>query len=58
MTIRLRRRVRWPFRYMVPDWNDAHVDPGGAFWGLVIGLVAYLVLNGVLPRRARTRLSA
>ena len=31
---------------------------GGAFWGLVIGLVAYLVLNGVLPRRARTRLSA
>ena len=31
---------------------------GGAFWGLVIGLVAYLVLNGVLPRRARARLSA
>lgn len=31
---------------------------GGAFWGLVIGLVAYLVLNGVLPRRARTHLSA
>lgn len=31
---------------------------GGAFWGLMIGLVAYLVLNGVLPRRARTRLSA
>ena len=31
---------------------------GGAFWGLVIGLIAYLVLNGVLPRRARTRLSA
>lgn len=31
---------------------------GGAFWGLVIGLFAYLVLNGVLPRRARARLSA
>lgn len=27
---------------------------GGAFWGLVIGLVAYLVLNGRLPRRGRT----
>lgn len=24
---------------------------GGAFWGLVIGLVAYMVLNGQLPRR-------
>lgn len=25
---------------------------GGAFWGLVIGLVAYAVLNGRLPQRA------
>ena len=25
---------------------------GGAFWGLVIGLVAYVLLNGRLPRRA------
>jgi benzoate membrane transport protein len=25
---------------------------GGAFWGLVIGLVAYALLNGRLPRRA------
>jgi len=25
---------------------------GGAFWGLVIGLVAYALLNGQLPRRA------
>lgn len=24
---------------------------GGAFWGLVIGLVSYLVLNGQLPRK-------
>lgn len=24
---------------------------GGAFWGLVIGLVAYMVLNGRLPRK-------
>lgn len=24
---------------------------GGAFWGLVIGLFAYFVLNGRLPRR-------
>ncbi len=24
---------------------------GGAFWGLVIGLVAYMVLNGQLPRK-------
>ncbi|MOA25892.1 Inner membrane protein YdcO [compost metagenome] len=24
---------------------------GGAFWGLLIGLVAYAVLNGQLPRR-------
>jgi benzoate membrane transport protein len=30
---------------------------GGAFWGLVIGLVAYLVLNGRLPRRERTDLT-
>lgn len=30
---------------------------GGAFWGLLIGLVAYLVLNGRLPRRARTGLT-
>lgn len=27
---------------------------GGAFWGLMIGLVASLVLNGCLPRRVRT----
>ncbi|MHA7845110.1 benzoate/H(+) symporter BenE family transporter [Serratia sp. D1N4] len=27
---------------------------GGAFWGLLIGLVAYAVLNGRLPRRAST----
>ncbi|HAL68948.1 MAG TPA: benzoate transporter, partial [Pseudomonas sp.] len=26
---------------------------GGAFWGLVIGLVAYAVLNSRLPRRAK-----
>ncbi|PWJ82322.1 benzoate membrane transport protein [Pseudaminobacter salicylatoxidans] len=24
---------------------------GGAFWGLVIGMIAYIVLNGRLPRR-------
>ena len=24
---------------------------GGAFWGLLIGLAAYVVLNGQLPRR-------
>lgn len=24
---------------------------GGAFWGLVIGLIAYMVLNGQLPRK-------
>lgn len=30
---------------------------GGAFWGLVVGLVAYLVLNGQLPRRERARLT-
>ncbi|RDL21583.1 benzoate/H(+) symporter BenE family transporter [Pseudomonas jessenii] len=27
---------------------------GGAFWGLVIGLTAYAVLNGQLPRREKT----
>ncbi|OCP25105.1 MULTISPECIES: benzoate/H(+) symporter BenE family transporter [unclassified Ensifer] len=31
---------------------------GGAFWGLVIGLVAYIVLNGRLPRRERAELAA
>ncbi|MDH6233779.1 benzoate membrane transport protein [Mesorhizobium soli] len=30
---------------------------GGAFWGLVIGLVAYVVLNGRLPRRDRAGLA-
>lgn len=30
---------------------------GGAFWGLLIGLVAYLVLNGRLPHRPRSDLS-
>lgn len=30
---------------------------GGAFWGLAVGLVAYLVLNGRLRRRARTDLT-
>ncbi len=29
---------------------------GGAFWGLLIGLVAHLVLNGRLPRRQPTGL--
>lgn len=31
--LRLRRRVRWPYRYQVPDWSDAFVDPGGTLWG-------------------------
>ena len=31
---------------------------GGAFWGLVIGLVAHAVLNGALPRRARPAIAA
>ncbi|MCH4543234.1 benzoate/H(+) symporter BenE family transporter [Ochrobactrum sp. A-1] len=30
---------------------------GGAFWGLIIGLVAFIVLNGRLPRRERAKLS-
>jgi benzoate membrane transport protein len=29
---------------------------GGAFWGLVIGLVAYILLNGQLPKRDREAL--
>ncbi len=31
---------------------------GGAFWGLVIGLVAYAVLNGRLPQRAQASQAA
>jgi benzoate membrane transport protein len=31
---------------------------GGAFWGLVIGLVAHIVLNGQMPRRQRAALVA
>ena len=27
---------------------------GGAFWGLLVGLTAYAVLNGQLPRREKT----
>lgn len=30
---------------------------GGAFWGLIIGLVAFIVLNSRLPRRERAELS-
>lgn len=32
--------------------NISLLGIGGAFWGLVIGLVAYVVLNGRLPHRA------
>lgn len=31
--------------------NISMLGVGGAFWGLVIGLVAHLVLNGRLPRK-------
>lgn len=31
---------------------------GGAFWGLLIGLVAHVVLNGQLPRRERPAIAA
>ena len=34
--------------------NITMLGMGGAFWGLVIGLIAYTVLNGHLPQRART----
>ncbi|MCC9163963.1 benzoate/H(+) symporter BenE family transporter [Alcaligenes sp. MMA] len=30
---------------------------GGAFWGLVIGLLAYFILNGKLPQRKTEKLS-
>ncbi|MCG6203488.1 benzoate/H(+) symporter BenE family transporter [Rhodopseudomonas sp. HC1] len=33
--------------------NIKMLGVGGAFWGLVIGLVAYMVLNGRLPRKRR-----
>lgn len=32
--------------------NITMLGIGGAFWGLVIGLIAYAVLNGRLPQRA------
>lgn len=37
--------------------NISLLGIGGAFWGLLIGLTAHLVLNGRLPRRGRTGLS-
>lgn len=37
--------------------NIKRLGIGGAFWGLLIGLVAYLVLNGSLPRRERAGLT-
>ena len=37
--------------------NISLLGIGGAFWGLVIGLVAYVCLNGRLPRRDRTELA-
>ena len=36
--------------------NISMLGVGGAFWGLVIGLVAYTVLNGRSPRRQRAKL--
>lgn len=36
--------------------NISLLGIGGAFWGLVIGLAAYLVLNGRLPRRKNIQL--
>jgi benzoate membrane transport protein len=36
--------------------NITMLGIGGAFWGLVIGLIAYAVLNGHLPQRARAPL--
>jgi len=36
--------------------NIKLIGIGGAFWGLLIGLVAYLALNARLPRRAPTDL--
>lgn len=41
--------------------SAAHINLlgiGGAFWGLVIGLVAYIVLNGRLPYRVGAKLAA
>ena len=38
--------------------NISLLGIGGAFWGLVIGLVAYAVLNGALPRSARSAAAA
>ena len=38
--------------------NISLLGIGGAFWGLVIGLVAYAVLNGALPRSARPAAAA
>ena len=34
--------------------NISLLGIGGAFWGLVIGLIAYAVLNGRLPQKAST----
>ena len=38
--------------------NISLLGIGGAFWGLVIGLIAYAVLNGTLPRRGRPATAA
>lgn len=38
--------------------NISLLGIGGAFWGLVIGLAAYAVLNGRSPRKASTPVSA
>ena len=38
--------------------NISLLGIGGAFWGLVIGLVAYAVLNGRLPQRAPRQVMA
>ena len=38
--------------------NISLLGIGGAFWGLVIGLVAHTVLNGTMPRSARPAAAA
>lgn len=37
--------------------NISLLGIGGAFWGLVIGMVAYIALNGRLPRRETANVS-
>jgi benzoate membrane transport protein len=47
------RAARPPDHFLAAAANITLLGIGGAFWGLIIGLFSYAVLNGQMPWSAR-----